>query len=164
MCGCSLSVGCSMGGGYSCHIGLGTIEGYFIWRAVVLAYIYGISFTTPARVAVVAPRWTSGLSMLWLSWGCIPWQRCILWLRWLATMAFQSPVSNLVTFGAMGIPCRAICSASWVLLCAIGAVLGGCGWCNHYHCDWCWLLSACQGRLHPQVWCCGRLVLEHAEW
>ena len=44
-------------------------------------------------------------------------------------MAFWSPVSNLVAFGAMGIPCQAVCSASWVLLCAIGAVLGGCRWC-----------------------------------
>ena len=44
-------------------------------------------------------------------------------------MAFWSPVSNLVAFGAMGIPCRAVCSASWVLSCAIGAVLGGCRWC-----------------------------------
>ena len=44
-------------------------------------------------------------------------------------MAFHSPVSNLVAFGAMGIPCGAFCSASWVLSCAIGAVLGGCRWC-----------------------------------
>ena len=44
-------------------------------------------------------------------------------------MAFQSPVSNLVTFGAMGILCGAVCFASWVLSCAIGAVLGGCRWC-----------------------------------
>ena len=44
-------------------------------------------------------------------------------------MAFRSPVSNLVTFGTMGIPCGAVCSASWVLSCAIGAVLGGCRWC-----------------------------------
>ena len=29
----------------------------------------------------------------------------------------------------MGIPCGAVCSASWVLLCAVGAVLGGCRWC-----------------------------------
>ena len=44
-------------------------------------------------------------------------------------MAFWSPVSHLVTFGAMGIMCRAVCSASWVLSCAVGAVLGGCRWC-----------------------------------
>ena len=44
-------------------------------------------------------------------------------------MAFQSPVSNLVAFGAMGIPCWAVYSVGWVLLCAIGAVLGGCRWC-----------------------------------
>ena len=44
-------------------------------------------------------------------------------------MAFQSPVSNLVAFGAMGIPCRAVYSASWVLPCTIGAVLGECRWC-----------------------------------
>ena len=43
-------------------------------------------------------------------------------------MAFWSPVSHLVPFGAMGIPCRAVCSASWVLLCAVGAVFGGCSW------------------------------------
>ena len=50
-------------------------------------------------------------------------------MKWLATTALQSPVSNLVAFGTMGIPCRALCSASWVLSCAIGAVLGGCRWC-----------------------------------
>ena len=44
-------------------------------------------------------------------------------------MAFQSPVSNFVAFGAMGIPCGAVCSAGSVLSCAIGAVLGGCRWC-----------------------------------
>ena len=44
-------------------------------------------------------------------------------------MAFQSPMSNLVAFGAMGIPCGAVCSASWVLSSAVGAVLGGCRWC-----------------------------------
>ena len=60
---------------------------------------------------------------------CIPWQRCILWSRWPATLAFQSPESNIVAFGVTGIPCRAVCSAGWVLLCAIGAVLGGCRWC-----------------------------------
>ena len=64
VCGCSLSVACSAGSGYSCHIGLDAIESYLILRAVVLAYIYGICFTTPARVAVMAPRWVSGLSML----------------------------------------------------------------------------------------------------
>ena len=42
-------------------------------------------------------------------------------------MAFQSPVSNL---GTMGIPCGAFCSAGWVLLCAVGAVLGWCRWCT----------------------------------
>ena len=44
-------------------------------------------------------------------------------------MALRSPVSHLVAFGAMGILCGAVCSASWVLSCAIGAVLGGCSWC-----------------------------------
>ena len=53
----------------------------------------------------------------------------------------------------------------------LGAVV--CNWgspwrvqvvCDHYHCNWCWLLDACHGRLHPQVWSCGRLVLGHAEW
>ena len=62
--GCSLSVACSMCSGYSCHVGLDTIENYLILRAVVLVYIYGISFTTPARVAAVAPRQASGLPML----------------------------------------------------------------------------------------------------
>ena len=128
-CGCSLSVACSTGSGYSCHIGVDTMESYLILRTVVLANIYGICLATPARVAVVPPRWASGLPMLWPSWWCIPWWRCILWLRWLATMAFQSPVSNLVTFEAMGILCGAVCSASWVLSCVIGAVLGGCRWC-----------------------------------
>ena len=44
-------------------------------------------------------------------------------------MAFGSPVSNLVAFGTMGIMCRAVCSASWVLLGGVGTVLGGCRWC-----------------------------------
>ena len=78
---------------------------------------------------IVVPRWVSGLPMLWLSLGCIPWWRCIPWLKWLATMAFWSPVSRLVTFGAMGIMCGAVCFASWVLFCAVRAVLGGCRWC-----------------------------------
>ena len=38
-CGHSLSVACSMGSGYSCHIGLDTVESYLISRAVVLTYI-----------------------------------------------------------------------------------------------------------------------------
>ena len=42
---------------------------------------------------------------------------------------FWSPVSHLVTFGTMGITCWAVCSASWVLSCAVGAVLGGHRWC-----------------------------------
>ena len=69
MCGCSLSVACSMGSGYSCHIGVDVAESYLILRAVVLTYIYGVCFTTPARAAVVAPRQASGLSMLCPSWG-----------------------------------------------------------------------------------------------
>ena len=36
---------------------------------------------------------------------------------------------NLVTFGAMGISCRAVCSVVWVQSCAIGAVPGGGRWC-----------------------------------
>ena len=44
-------------------------------------------------------------------------------------MALWSLVSNLVAFGAKGILCRAVCSASWVLSCAIREVLGGCRWC-----------------------------------
>ena len=44
-------------------------------------------------------------------------------------MVFWSPVSHLVAFGAMGITCWAVSSASWVLSCAVGAVLGGCRWC-----------------------------------
>ena len=64
MCGCSLSVACSMGSGYSCHIGLDAMESYLILRAVVLTYIYDVCFNTPARVVVVAPRWASGLPML----------------------------------------------------------------------------------------------------
>ena len=34
--------------GYSCHVGLDAMESYLILRAVVLAHIYGICFTTPA--------------------------------------------------------------------------------------------------------------------
>ena len=49
-------------------------------------------------------------------------------MEWFATTAFWSPVSHLVAFGATGITCRAVCSASWVLSCAGGAVLGGCRW------------------------------------
>ena len=64
VCGCSFSVACSPGSGYSCHIGLDAMESYLILRAVVLTYIYGICFATPARVAVVAPRQVSGLPML----------------------------------------------------------------------------------------------------
>ena len=67
--GCSLSVACSMSSGYSCHIGLDTIENYLILRAVILSYIYGICVTTPARAVVVAPRQVSGLTMLWPRWG-----------------------------------------------------------------------------------------------
>ena len=44
-------------------------------------------------------------------------------------MAFQSPLPNLVRFGACGMPWRAICSASWMLSYAIRAVSGGCRWC-----------------------------------
>ena len=115
-CGCSLGVGCSVGSGYSWHIGFETVESYLILGTVVLAYFYGICFATPPRVVVVVPRWASGLSLLWPSWGCIPWWRCIPWLEWLATMAFWSPVSHLIAFGAMGIMCRAVCSAGWVQL------------------------------------------------
>ena len=55
---------CSVSSVYDCCIGLNTIEKYLILRAVVLTYIYGVSFTTPARVAAVAPRQASGLPML----------------------------------------------------------------------------------------------------
>ena len=92
-------------------------------RAVVFANIYGVCFVIPPTTVIVVPRWASGLAMLQPSWRCIPW------LEWFATMAFWSPVSHLVAFGAMGITCRAVCSASWVLSCAVGAVLGGCRWC-----------------------------------
>ena len=44
-------------------------------------------------------------------------------------MTFWSPVSHLVAFGAMGVTCRAVCSAGWVLSCAVEAVLGGCRLC-----------------------------------
>ena len=44
-------------------------------------------------------------------------------------MVFWYPVSCLVAFGAMGIMCRTVCSAGWVLSCAVGTVLGGCRWC-----------------------------------
>ena len=64
ICGCSLNVACSTGSGCSCHIGLDNVESYLIVRAVVLTSIYGVCFTTPARAAVVAPRWAPGLPML----------------------------------------------------------------------------------------------------
>ena len=44
--------------------GLDAVESYLILRTVVLTYIYGICFATPARVAVVAPRQASGFPML----------------------------------------------------------------------------------------------------
>ena len=44
-------------------------------------------------------------------------------------MEFGSPMSHFVTFGTMGIMGWAVCSASWVLLGAVGTVLGGCRWC-----------------------------------
>ena len=53
-----------MGSGYSCHIGLDTMESYLILRAVVLTYIYGICFATPARAVVVAPKQVSGLPIM----------------------------------------------------------------------------------------------------
>ena len=64
VCGCSPSVACSAGSGYSHHIGLDTVESYLILKDMVLAYIYGICFTTTARVAVVDPRQASGFPML----------------------------------------------------------------------------------------------------
>ena len=64
MCGCSLGVTCSTGSGYSCHIGLETVESYLILRAVVLAYIYGICFTT------LPGQW------LWLLGGCLDFPCC----------------------------------------------------------------------------------------
>ena len=90
---------------------------------MVLTDIYGICFATLPMVVIVVPRWASGFLLLRPSWGCIPW------LEWLATMAFWSPVSHLVAFGATGITCRAVCSAGWVLSCAVWAVHGGCRWC-----------------------------------
>ena len=64
MCGCSLSVACSMGSGCNCHIGLDAMESYLILRAVVLTDRYGICSATPPRAAVVVPRWASGLHLL----------------------------------------------------------------------------------------------------
>ena len=105
-----------MSSSYDCCIGLDTIENYLILRAMILTYIYGISFTTPARVVALVPRWASRLPTLWPIYRCIPWQKCSLWWRWLNTVAFWSPVSNLVAFGASGIPCGAVWSSSWMLL------------------------------------------------
>ena len=57
------------------------------------------------------------------------------------------------------------------MLCWLGAVV--CSWgsswsvqmvCDHCYCGWCVSLATCPGRLHPQVWSCGRLVPRHAEW
>ena len=66
-CRCFLCVDFSVSSGYSCCVDLDTIENYLILKTVVLTYIYGINFTIPARVAAVAPRWASGLPMLWPS-------------------------------------------------------------------------------------------------
>ena len=106
-----------------CCVGLDVVWGYLILRALVLSDIYGVCFVLLPLAVAVVPRWASGLPLLWPRWGCIPW------LEWLATMAFWSPVSHLVTFGTMGIMCWAVCSASWVLSGAVGTVLGGCRWC-----------------------------------
>ena len=38
-------------------------------------------------------------------------------------------MSNLVAFGTTGTICWAVCFANWVLLGAVGTVLGGCRWC-----------------------------------
>ena len=57
------------------------------------------------------------------------------------------------------------------LFCWLDAVM--CNWgstwgvqvvCDHHHHGWYGLLSACHGRLCPQVWSCRRLVLKHAGW
>ena len=158
-------VACSTGSGYSCHIGLDAVESYLILRAVVLAYIYGICFTTPCRAAVVAPR--VGI--------------------WTSHAVTQLGVHSWVeVHSSVGVACHHCILVPSVLSCHIwsngnhmqgnlfywlGAVV--CNWgsswrvqivCDHYHCDWCWLLDACHGRLHPQVWSCGRLVPRHAEW
>ena len=114
-----------------CCAGLDVVLGYFILRAVVFSVIYGICFVLPPLAVVVVPRWASGLPLLWPRWRCIPW------LEWLATMAFGSPVSHFVTFGTMGIMCLAVCSASWVLLGAVGTVLAA---------DWCCPICQCTGN------------------
>ena len=107
--------------------------GWMPWRAI---WSWGL-WSLPTSMASVLPPTQGGscgfLVGIWTSHamtqlGCIPWQRCLPWLKWLATTALWSPVSNLVAFGAMGILCGAVSSASWVLLCTIGAVLGGCRW------------------------------------
>ena len=87
--------------------------------AVVLTGIYGVYLVTPPIAVVVVSRWASGLPLLWPRWRCIPW------LEWLANVALWSPVSHLVAFGTMGITCREVCSASWLLLCAVGTVMEG---------------------------------------
>ena len=81
VCGCFLSVDCSASSGYGCCISLDTIENYLILRAVVLTYIYDVSFATPPRAVAVAPRWVSGLP----TQRCILWCKCSLWWRWLTT-------------------------------------------------------------------------------
>ena len=57
------------------------------------------------------------------------------------------------------------------LFCQLDAV--ACNWgnpwrvqvvCYCHHPGWCRLLSTCHGRLRPQVWNCGRLVLELVWW
>ena len=56
VCRCSLGVAFGMGGCYSCHTGLDTMKCYLIFRAVVLANIYGICFATLPKAVTVAPR------------------------------------------------------------------------------------------------------------
>ena len=73
--------------------------------------------------------------LLWFLGGHLNFLHCDpgggAFLDWsgLPPQAFGSPVSNFVTFGTTGITGWVVCSASWVLLGAVGTVLGGCRWC-----------------------------------
>ena len=145
-----------MSSGYGCHIDLDTIENYLILRAVVLTYIYGISFTTLLGWKLLLPG------------GCLDFPCC-------------DPVRGEFLGGGgsppwhLGPQCPILShlehlkSLAWQLFCQLDAVMCNYGspWrvqvvCDHHHHDWCGLLSVCHGRLCPQVWSCGKLVLKFA--
>ena len=97
---------------------------------MILTYIYGISFTTPAR-----------MMQLWLPGGHLDFpcldpvggaffgRGAFLGCGVLPLWHFSPQCPILSYLEHLESHCRAVCSAGWMLLCAIGAVPGGCRWC-----------------------------------